>query len=90
MQPSHRLNVAPDATLIDGERGRLFCLVRSRVIDDTDHIARQKVYLFHGYNDAVVGRTVTDAANGFYLHYLSDRNRAIFFIRPRSELGTPK
>jgi hypothetical protein len=53
----------------------------SRDIDSTDHLAHQKVYLFHGYNDAVVSRMVTDAAYRFYLHYLSDWNRGNLFYQ---------
>src|ERR1700736_3243243 len=30
-------------------------------IDPTQNLSRQKVYLFHGYNDAVVAKSVTDA-----------------------------
>src|SRR5271165_1571168 len=54
---------------------------RSRDIDDTHRIASQKIYVFDGYNDAVVNRTVTDATNRFYLHYLSDRNRGNLFYQ---------
>jgi hypothetical protein len=54
---------------------------RNRDIDGTEHIAGQKIYLFHGYNDAVVSHTVTDAAHRFYLHYLPDRNRANLFYQ---------
>jgi hypothetical protein len=50
-------------------------------IDDTHHIAGQKIYVFDGYNDAVVNRTVTDATHRFYLHYLSDRNRGNLFYQ---------
>jgi poly(3-hydroxybutyrate) depolymerase len=39
-------------------------------IDPTRNLNRQKVYLFHGYNDAVVDKSVTDAAADFYRHYL--------------------
>jgi poly(3-hydroxybutyrate) depolymerase len=39
-------------------------------IDATQNLSRQKVYLFHGYNDAVVAKSVTDAAADFYRHYL--------------------
>jgi hypothetical protein len=53
----------------------------NRDIDGTEHIAGQKIYLFHGYNDAVVSRTVTDAAHRFYLHYLPDRNRGNLFYQ---------
>jgi hypothetical protein len=54
---------------------------RSSDIDDTHHIAAQKIYIFDGYNDAVVDRTVTDATRRFYLHYLSDLNRGNLFYQ---------
>ena len=54
---------------------------RKRDIDNTPHIAGQKIYIFGGYNDAVVNRTVTDATHRFYLHYLSDRNRGNLFYQ---------
>lgn len=44
-------------------------------IDPLQNLSRQKVYLFHGYNDAVVAKSVTDAAADFYRHYLGDGNR---------------
>ncbi len=45
------------------------------------HIAGQKIYVFGGYNDAVVNHTVADATRRFYLHYLSDRNRGNLFYQ---------
>ena len=54
---------------------------RNGDIDATHHIASQKIYVFSGYNDAVVNRTVTDATYRFYLHYLSDRNRGNLFYQ---------
>ena len=42
---------------------------------------RQKIYLFHGYNDAVVARSVTDAAADFYRHYLGDANRGNLYYQ---------
>lgn len=50
-------------------------------IDPLRHLARQKVYLFHGYNDAVVARSVTDAAAEFYRHYLGAANRGNLFYQ---------
>jgi poly(3-hydroxybutyrate) depolymerase len=41
-------------------------------IDPLQNLKRQKVYLFHGYNDAVVAKSVTDAAADFYRHYLGE------------------
>jgi poly(3-hydroxybutyrate) depolymerase len=54
---------------------------RNGDIDDTHHIASQKIYVFSGYNDAVVNRTVTDATRRFYLHYLSDQNKGNLFYQ---------
>jgi hypothetical protein len=54
---------------------------RNGDIDATHHIASQKIYVFGGYNDAVVNRTVTDATYRFYLHYLADRNRGNLFYQ---------
>jgi hypothetical protein len=53
----------------------------SKAIDDTHNIANQKIYVFHGYNDAVVSPSVTDAGHRFYLHYLSDQNRGNIFYQ---------
>ena len=60
---------------------------RNRVIDATHNIAGQKIYVFSGYNDAVVSRTVTDATYRFYLHYLSDRNRGNLFYQTAISAG---
>jgi hypothetical protein len=43
-------------------------------IDSLQNLSRQKIYIFHGYNDAVVAKSVTDAAADFYRHYLGDTN----------------
>ena len=50
-------------------------------IDPTQNLSRQKVYLFHGYNDAVVAKSVTDAAASFYRHYLGDANRGNLYYQ---------
>jgi poly(3-hydroxybutyrate) depolymerase len=50
-------------------------------IDPLQNLARQKIYLFHGYNDAVVAKSVTDAAAGFYRHYLGDANRGNLYYQ---------
>lgn len=56
-----------------GELGLVFDQVdanaASGAIDPTDHIKRQKIYVFHGYNDAVVAKSVTDGAEAFFRHY---------------------
>ena len=50
-------------------------------IDSTQNLSRQKVYLFHGYNDAVVDKSVTDAAANFYRHYLGDVSRGNLYYQ---------
>ena len=50
-------------------------------IDPLQFVARQKIYLFHGYNDAVVARSVTDAAADFYRHYLGEANRGNLYYQ---------
>jgi hypothetical protein len=42
---------------------------RSGAIDDTANIARQRIYLFNGYNDSVVTPPVSNALHAFYDHY---------------------
>jgi len=50
-------------------------------IDPLKNLSRQKIYLFHGYNDAVVAKAATDAATDFYRHYLGDANRGNLFYQ---------
>jgi poly(3-hydroxybutyrate) depolymerase len=50
-------------------------------IDSLQFVSRQKVYVFHGYNDAVVAKSVTDAAADFYRHYLGEPNRGNLFYQ---------
>ena len=50
-------------------------------IDPLQFVSRQKVYVFHGYNDAVVAKSVTDAAADFYRHYLGEPNRGNLFYQ---------
>ncbi|MGF6853984.1 extracellular catalytic domain type 2 short-chain-length polyhydroxyalkanoate depolymerase [Paraburkholderia sp. CI3] len=38
-------------------------------IDPVENLARQRVWIFHGYNDGVVKKPVTDALYDFYAHY---------------------
>jgi poly(3-hydroxybutyrate) depolymerase len=45
---------------------------RSGEIDPLENIGRQKIYLFHGTNDAIVAQASTDRAADFYRHYLGD------------------
>jgi hypothetical protein len=50
-------------------------------LDPLDNLKQQKIYLFHGYNDALVARAVTDAAEAFYRHYLGNANRGNLFYQ---------
>lgn len=50
-------------------------------IDPLRFVSRQKIYLFHGTNDAVVARSVTDAAADFYRHYLGEANRGNLYYQ---------
>jgi hypothetical protein len=50
-------------------------------IDPTPNLSRQKIYLFHGYNDAVVSKPVTNAAANFYRHYLGDAGRGNLYYQ---------
>jgi hypothetical protein len=43
-------------------------------IDPLLNLGRQKIYLFHGYNDKVVAKSITDATADFYRHYLGAAN----------------
>jgi poly(3-hydroxybutyrate) depolymerase len=50
-------------------------------IDPLTHVADQKIYIFHGYNDNVVARSVTDAAVNFYRHFLGDKATGNLFYQ---------
>jgi poly(3-hydroxybutyrate) depolymerase len=50
-------------------------------IDPLRFVSQQKVYVFHGYNDAVVAKSVTDATAEFYRHYLGDANRGNLYYQ---------
>jgi hypothetical protein len=50
-------------------------------IDLLKNLSTQKIYLFHGYNDAFVAKAATDAAADFYRHYLGDANRGNLFYQ---------
>ena len=50
-------------------------------IDSLQFVRRQKIYVFHGYNDAVVAKSVTDAAADFYRHYLGEPNRGNLYYQ---------
>lgn len=42
-------------------------------IDAVSNLARQKIWLFHGYNDGVVKKPVSDALYSFYIHYVGSQ-----------------
>jgi poly(3-hydroxybutyrate) depolymerase len=50
-------------------------------IDPLRFVSRQKVYVFHGTNDAVVAKSVTDAAADFYRHYLGEASRGNLYYQ---------
>jgi poly(3-hydroxybutyrate) depolymerase len=50
-------------------------------IDPLKNLAAQKVYIFHGFNDAVVARSVTDAAAAFYRHYEGDAGKGNLYYQ---------
>ncbi len=53
----------------------------SGAIDSLQFLRRQKVYVFHGYNDSVVARSATDAAAEFYRRYLGEADRGNLFYQ---------
>lgn len=55
--------------------------VGSGDIEDTANIARQKIYLFSGYNDAIVSRPVVDTLLAFYLHYVDKPHEPNLFYQ---------
>ena len=50
-------------------------------IDPLQNLRHQKLYLFHGYNDAVVAKSVTDAAADCYRHYLGNGVRGNLYYQ---------
>jgi poly(3-hydroxybutyrate) depolymerase len=52
---------------------------QSGAIDPVTNIVRQKVYLFSGYNDTEVARTVVDSLRAFYAHYLGANLANLFY-----------
>jgi len=53
----------------------------SGAIDPTDNLRRQKIYLFHGFNDGTVAESVMQATAAFYAHYLGDAGRGNLFYQ---------
>jgi poly(3-hydroxybutyrate) depolymerase len=56
-------------------------------IDPTSGFSRQKIYLFHGANDRIVAKSVTDAAAEFYRHYLGKAGAGNLFYQTTLEAG---
>ncbi len=54
---------------------------RSGDIDDPDNIAKQRIYIFAGYNNSVVNPSVGEAAYRFYLHYLGGHDPGNLFFQ---------
>jgi hypothetical protein len=54
---------------------------RGGEIDDPHNIAKQRIYIFAGYNDSVVNPKVGNAAYRFYLHYLDGHNNGNVFYQ---------
>jgi len=50
-------------------------------IDPLRFVSQQKVYVFHGFNDALIASSVTDAAAEFYRHYLGVANRGNLYYQ---------
>jgi poly(3-hydroxybutyrate) depolymerase len=50
-------------------------------VDPTSNIGHQKIYVFHGYNDNVLAKSVTDATVKFYRHYLGGNAEGNLFYQ---------
>ena len=50
-------------------------------INSLQGLSRQKIYVFHGYNDDKVAQSVTDATVAFYRHYLGGPNRGNLYYQ---------
>lgn len=53
----------------------------SGAIDPLQLVSRQKIYIFHGYNDSIVARGSTDGAAAFYRRYLRDADRGNLYYQ---------
>ena len=53
----------------------------SAAIDATSNLSYQKIYIFHGFNDTVVAKPVTDATAEFYRHYLGQAGAGNLFYQ---------
>ncbi len=67
---------APDLHFLIGEADRK---AASGEIDPVANLSRQKIYVFHGFNDSVVAEPVTDATVEFYRHYLGQADGNLFY-----------
>ncbi len=56
-------------------------------IDPTSNLRRQKVYVFHGFNDSVVAQPVTDVTAEFYRHYLGSEGAGNLFYQTNLGAG---
>ena len=56
-------------------------------IDPPSNLNRQKIYVFHGTNDAVIAQPVTDATVAFYAHYLDAAHRGNLFYQTTIPAG---
>ena len=55
--------------------------IRAGDIDSIQNLSRQKIYVFHGYNDKLVARAATDATAEFYRHFLGAPNRGNLYYQ---------
>jgi hypothetical protein len=55
--------------------------VASGDIDPIRSLRLQKIYLFHGFNDSVVAKSVTDATAELYQHYLGNTSRGNLYYQ---------
>ena len=51
----------------------------SGAIDPVSNLATQKIYLFNGYNDSIVARSVSNELGKFYQHYQTVSKGNIFY-----------
>ena len=68
----------PNVNIFTGKADEM---AASGAIDPTTGVGHQKIYVFHGYNDAVVAQSVTDAAVNFYRHYLGNAGSGNLFYQ---------
>jgi poly(3-hydroxybutyrate) depolymerase len=62
-------------------------LAGTRDIDPLSGLARQKIYVFHGYNDRIVAPAVTDATVEFYRRSFGPGADANIFYQTAIEAG---